>query len=246
MKIGIIGAGNIGPTLAQKFVAVGHEVSIANSRGPETLAAIAKETGATPVTIEQVVSDKDMVVIAIPEQSISNLPVGLFSLADAKTIVIDTGNYYPEVRDKSIAEINDGMLESIWVSQQLGVPITKAFNSILVWSLKTGGLPAGTPGRICLPVAGDSSAAKEVVISLIDQIGFDGIDGGKLTDSWRQQPGTPAYCKDLDHTALLTALKEADYSKITEYRHEAITNAKRAVEEAGSLDAATASAGKSK
>jgi predicted dinucleotide-binding enzyme len=246
MKIGIIGAGNIGPTLAKKLVALGHQVSIANSRGPETLTAIAQETGATSVAIQQVVQDKDIVVIAIPQQSIPNLPKGLFSSIDKKTIVIDTGNYYPEVRDSRIAAIEEGMLESVWVSQQLSVPIIKAFNNILVWSLKTGGLPVGTPGRICLSIAGDNSAAKNVVISLVDQIGFDGIDGGTLADSWRQQPGAPAYCMDLDRVALVAALDQADHSKITEYRMKAIGAAKKAVEEAGSLDAATAGAGRAK
>jgi predicted dinucleotide-binding enzyme len=244
MNIGIIGAGNIGGTLARRFASLGHQVSIANSKGPESLAAFTAETGVTPATVQQVVQDKDLVVVALPQQSIPDLPKGLFATAADNTIVVDTGNYYPEIRDIRIAAIDDGMPESEWVSQQLGIPVIKAFNSITIWSLTTRGLPSGTPGRVCLSVAGDSSQGKKVILELMDQIGFDGIDAGTLADSWRQQTGAPAYCMDLDRAALAIALQQAEHSKMAEYRMKAVADAKRAVEEAGSLDAAMANAGK--
>ncbi len=82
-------------------------------------------------------------------------------------------------------------------------------------------VPAGTPGRICLSVAGDGPRAKELVLGLIDAIGFDGIDAGSLADSWRQQPGTPAYCQDLDKEALKDALAQANAEKTADYRDQA-------------------------
>ena len=145
MHIGIIGSGNIGSTLAKKFVSLGHQVSMANSRGPQSLVAFASETGVIPVTVEQAVHLKDIVVIAIPQGSILNLPGDLFARVAGRTIVVDTGNYYPGVRDIQIAGIDGGLGESEWVSQQLAIPIIKAFNNITVWSLATKGLPQGHP-----------------------------------------------------------------------------------------------------
>jgi predicted dinucleotide-binding enzyme len=126
--------------------------------------------------------------------------------------VIDTGNYYPSFRDGPIDAIESGMTESGWVAQQLGRPVVKAFNTIFVQSLADGGVPAGTAGRIALPVAGDEAKAKEIVIRLVDALGFDGIDAGSLDESWRQEPGTPVYCTDLDAEGARQALSRADRS----------------------------------
>src|SRR4051794_24094299 len=98
MKIGIIGTGNIGGTLARRFTALGHEVYIANSRGPETLADLAAETGATAVTAPEAARNGEVVVVTIPEKNIPALPAGLFAAASGK-VVVDTGNYYPQQRD---------------------------------------------------------------------------------------------------------------------------------------------------
>jgi predicted dinucleotide-binding enzyme len=244
MNIGIIGSGHIGSLLAKLFISAGHQVSIANSRSPQFLATLAAETGVLPATVEQVVADKHIVVIAIPEGSILNLPRDLFNRAAAETIVVDTGNYYPEVRDAQIVEIDNGLTESGWVSQRLSIPIVKAFNNITAWSLETRRLPPGTHGRVCLSVAGDNTNDKQVILKLIDQIGFDVLDAGTLADSWRQQPGAPAYCRDLDMAAMTTALKYAEFTNITQYRMNAMSEAKCAVEEAGSLAGAVANSGK--
>lgn len=218
MEIGIIGSGNIGGTLARHLTALGHEVSIANSRGPASLAALAGETGATAATVEQAASAQDVVIVAVPEKAVPQLPRDV--LAASSAVVVDTGNYYPS-RDGRIAEIEDGLTDSEWVSRVLGVPVVKAFNNIVAPSLAEGGVPAGTPGRICLSVAGDEPRAKERVLALIDALGFDGIDAGTLAESWRQHPGTPAYCRDLDAEGLKAALTQAASARITDYRAEA-------------------------
>jgi predicted dinucleotide-binding enzyme len=218
MDIGIIGSGNIGSTLARHLAALGHQVFIANSRGPASLAAVAAETGATAATVEQAARAQDMVIITIPEAAVPQLPRDI--LAATSAVVVDTGNYYP-TRDGRIAELDGGMTDSEWVARVLGVPVVKAFNNIVARSLATRAAPAGTPGRICLSVAGDDPRAKELVLGLIDAIGFDGIDAGTLADSWRQQPGTPAYCRDLDADGLKAALAQADAKQIADYRAQA-------------------------
>jgi predicted dinucleotide-binding enzyme len=218
MDIGIIGSGYIGSTLARHLVALGHQVSIANSRGPASLTTVAADTGALAVTAEQAANAQDVVIIAVPEKAVPDLP--LEALAANSAIVIDAGNYYP-VRDGQIAAIDTGLTESEWVAQVIHRPVVKAFNNIVASSLATGGVAAGSQGRICLSVAGDDPQAKQVVIDLLDSLGFDGIDGGLLADSWRQQPGTPAYCRDLDATGLREALAHADPQKITQSRAEA-------------------------
>jgi len=209
MKIGIIGAGNIGGNLTRRFAALGHEVSVANSRNPDTLAALAAETGATAVPAAEAADGADVVVVTIPLKAVPDLPDGFLDGAADDVVVIDTCNYYPQQRDGRIDGIEDGMTESRWVEQQLGVSVVKAFNGIYAEHLLTRGVPAGTAGRIALPVAGDDAAAKAVVMELVDSIGFDPVDGGGLDDSWRQQPGTPVYGADFDADGVRRALAEA-------------------------------------
>jgi predicted dinucleotide-binding enzyme len=209
MKIGIIGAGKIGGTLARRLTAVGHEVSIANSRGPETLAGLASEIGAKAVTIEQAARSGDVVIVSIPEKSIARLPAGLFDGVPEDVVVVDTGNYYPAQRDGRIDAIENGTTESRWVSDQIGRPVVKVFNTIYAQHLLELGKPKGTPGRIALPVAGDDKRAKDVILRLLDELGFDGVDAGGLDQSWRQQPGTPIYGTDLDAASARKALAEA-------------------------------------
>jgi hypothetical protein len=218
MKIGIIGAGNIGGNLTRRLTALGHEVSVANSRGPETLAPLALETGAKAVPVTEAVRDKDLVIVTIPEKNIPLLPADLFGGLAADVVVIDTGNYYPQQRDGCIDEIEKGTTESRWVEQQLGRSVTKAFNNIYARHLLERGQPAGTPGRIALPVAGDDAKAKSVVLRLVDELGFDGVDAGGLDESWRQQPGTPVYGTDLDADGVRRALSEASRERGPEWR----------------------------
>ena len=202
MKIGIIGAGHIGGTLTRRFRALGHDVAVANSRGPETLQSLAKETGAQAVDVHDAVRGKDLVVVTIPEKAVPKLPRDLFADVPAATVVVDTGNYYPQ-RDGRIAEIESGTTESRWVARQIGRPVVKAFNNIMAKHLLENGKPKGASGRIALPVSGDDSKAKDVVMQLIDAMGFDAVDVGGLDDSWRQQPGTPVYGTDKDADGVL-------------------------------------------
>jgi len=219
MKIGIIGSGHIGSTLARRLSTLGHDVSIANSRGPETLAALAGEAAVQPVTVHEAAHGKDLVIIAIPEKSIRDLPKDLFAANDG-TVVVDTGNYYPK-RDGRIAPIEDGTPESQWVAQQLGRPVIKAFNTMYAQHLLERGRAADQPGRIALPVAGDDASAKAIVLQLIDELGFDGVDAGTLADSWRQQPGTPVYGADLRANEAESALGSARRERLADFRASA-------------------------
>src|SRR5687767_11988149 len=99
MRIGIIGAGQIGGTLARRLTALGHDVSVANSRGPESLAGLASETGAKAVTVQQAARAGDVVIVTIPMKNIPRLPAGLFKDVPDTVVVVDTGNYYPQQRD---------------------------------------------------------------------------------------------------------------------------------------------------
>jgi len=218
MKIGIIGGGSMGGTLTRRLAALGHDVSIANSRGPETLAELAAETGAVPVSITDAGRDADVMIIAIPEGNIPDLPEGLLESLPESGLVIDIGNYAPQQRDGRIDALENGVIESRWVEAQLGHPVIKAFNNVRPPSLLNLGKPAGTRGRVALPVAGDDPRAKAVVIGLIDQLGFDGIDAGGLDESWRQQPGTPVYCTDLDLEGAEQALTAATPGRPAEWR----------------------------
>jgi len=220
MRIGFIGAGNIGGTLARHLAKLGHQVSIANSRGPESLTALAAEIGATPVSVVDAAKAGEIVFMAIATKAVADLPRGLFANVADSVVVIDIGNYHPELRDGRIDAIDRGMLDSQWVAQQIGRPVIKAFNNIVAKSLLEKGVPKGTMGRIALSVFGDSLDAKAAALRLVDDLGFDPVDGGDLANSWRQQPGTPAYCRDLEATALRRALTEAVRSRIAEYRAE--------------------------
>lgn len=209
MRIGIIGAGNIGGTLARRLTELGHYVEIANSRGPQTLADVAESTGATAVEATDAPEGKDVLVITIPEAKVPDLPDGLLADTPDDLVIVDTGNYYPRHRDGAIDPIESGTPESVWVSEQIGRPVVKAFNNIYAPHLGDNGREPGAADRIALPVAGDDERAKEIVRGLVEELGFDAVDAGSLAESWRQQPGTALYTADLDADALRTALAEA-------------------------------------
>jgi 8-hydroxy-5-deazaflavin:NADPH oxidoreductase len=218
MKIGIIGSGNIGGALTRLFRSGGHEVSVANSRGPLSLAELARETGAKAVSVQDAARNNDVVIVTIPEKNIPDLPRDLFAGVPASVVVVDTGNYYPQQRDGRIDGIESGATESRWVAQQLGRPVVKAFNNIYAQHLFELGKPAGSAGRIALPVAGDDANAKATVMRLIDEIGFDAVDSGSLDDSWRQQPGSPVYTKDRDAAGVESGLAEARRERTPAWR----------------------------
>jgi predicted dinucleotide-binding enzyme len=156
--------------------------------------------------------------VTIPLKAVPNLPKTIFSSESKSLVVIDTGNYYPQHRDGRIDAIEGGTAESRWVEQQIGHPVIKAFNNILAAHLQNNGKPAGSFGRIALPIAGDDPRAKQTVMRLIDEIGFDAVDAGTIDESWRQQPGSPVYAKDYDAAGVRRALGEAKKERVPEFR----------------------------
>ena len=159
MKIGILGTGHIGKTLARKLSAAGHDVKVANSRGPETIEADVLASGARAVSAAEAVEDVDVVILSIP---LNRLPevAPLIASVPAETVVIDTSNYYPH-RDGKIDAIEAGQVESLWVAEQLGRPIVKAWNAIGSDSFARKGKPAGSPDRIAIPVAADRESGPQ-------------------------------------------------------------------------------------
>lgn len=208
MKIGIIGAGNIGATLAKKFSANGHKIKLAATKSPGELRELAEKVGAEPVTPTEAVKDVDVIIVSIPYGKNPEL-AGLFADVPPDVVVIDTSNYYP-MRDGNIAEVDDGKPESVWSSEQFGRPVVKTFNAILAEVIAAGGKPHGAADRIAIPVAGDDATAKASAMKLVEEVGLDAVDSGSLADSWRQQPGSPAYCTSLGADDLRKALVSAD------------------------------------
>lgn len=217
MHIGIIGAGSIGGTLTRRLTQLGHAVSVANSRGPETLSELVEETGAMAATAEDAARGAELVVITIPEKAIPGFDGQILDARADGAPVVDTGNYYPG-RDGKIEAIEAGTPESRWVSEQIGHPVIKTFNNIYAEHLLKLGKPAGAPDRIALPVAGDDPDAKAAVMALVDELGFDPVDAGSLDDSWRQQPATPCYAADLDAERLRQALADASPERPAQLR----------------------------
>jgi predicted dinucleotide-binding enzyme len=208
MRIGIIGSGHIGGTLAGHLVRVGHEVVLSNSRGPETLEELAAQLGerATAGTAADAAKAGEVVVVSVPFGRYRDLPTeGL----EGK-IVIDTSNYYPQ-RDGSFAELDDGRTTSSELLQEhLRARVVKAFNSVNWVRLRDESRPADDPNRIGVPISGDDPEAKSVVADLIDQIGFDAVDAGSLGDGGRKhQPGTSIYGADLPTAELRAQLAES-------------------------------------
>jgi predicted dinucleotide-binding enzyme len=211
VKIGIIGAGNIGATLAQLLVKAGHDVKLANSKGPETLGDIVDGTAIAAVTRDNAVKDVDVIILSVPFARNPELaPV----LADvpASVIIVDTSNYYP-MRDGKIEEVEEGKLETVWSSEQVGRPLVKAWNALLSFTLAEAGSKNGSASRLAIPIAGDDAAAKSVVARLVDETGFDAVDAGPISESWRFQPGAPAYCTELDAAGVAKALSSADKAR---------------------------------
>jgi predicted dinucleotide-binding enzyme len=207
MRIGFVGAGNIGGTLAGLAVEHGHAVVMSNSRGPETLAEVVAELGprASAASPADAVVDADTVVVTIPLKNYRDVPP-----VAAGTVVVDTNNYYPG-RDGQVAELDDGSTTSseLLAAHLPAARVVKAFNTINFRDLAEQGVPAGTPGRRALPIAGDDEAAKQVVAALISQLGFDVVDAGPLAEGRRFQPGTPAYNVRLTEPELRAALHQA-------------------------------------
>jgi predicted dinucleotide-binding enzyme len=204
MRIGIIGSGHIGGTLARLFLDAGHEVAVSNSRGAETLATLVEELGdrAQATAAADAARFGGVVVVAIPMGRYREVP----SDAVAGKVVIDANNYYPG-RDGHLEELDSDRTTSSELLQAHlpGARVVKAFNAIQWMRLRDDGRPAGDPERLGIPISGDDVEAKHTVSELIDQIGFDPVDAGNLAEGGRKhQTGGPAYTQGL-RTAELRA-----------------------------------------
>lgn len=209
MRFGIIGAGPIGSIISKKLVKNGHDVKIADARGIERLEG--KELAGTVVLVEDAIKNIEVLIISLPIKALPSIR-NIIDQVGKEVIIVDTSNYYP-FRDGKIEEIENGMVESVWVSNQLGRPIIKAFNNLLAYTLEHEEKSGDSSGRFAMAVAGNNQSQKQVVMDIVSDLGFDPVDGGSLSDSWRQQPGTPAYCTELTKNDLKEALKKANKDK---------------------------------
>jgi len=206
--LGIIGAGNIGSQLARLGVANGYDVVVSNSRGPATLDALIEELGprARAALPAEAAAAGDLVIVTIPLHAIHTLPLPEL----AGKLVIDTNNYYPQ-RDGNIVALDEETSTTAELLQEL-LPesrVVKAFNHIYAADLTTDGLPAGTSDRRALVIAGNDPDARETVTALLDTFGFDTVDLGPLTESWRIQRDTPGYGPRMDAFELREAVSAA-------------------------------------
>lgn len=194
MKIGIIGAGNIGATAAKLFALQGHEVALSNSRGPETLRGIVLDIGygVIAATAEEAARFGDVVLEAIPFGKYQELPAELL----AGKIVMSASNYYPE-RDGELDLY--GLTQTGLVAKHLkDSKVVKIFNTIYFKDLASqGDSSKAMDERRAIPMAGDDEAAKTLVTELVEGIGFAVVDTGTLEHSSVQEPGAAIYAKDL-------------------------------------------------
>ncbi|WP_445997628.1 NADPH-dependent F420 reductase [Okibacterium fritillariae] len=235
MRIGILGAGAIGSILSDRLATAGHDVMIANSRGPETISATALRGGARAVEAVDAVRDVDVLILSVPLHRVPDL-APLVTQAPTGAIVIDTSNYYPQ-RDQRIASIDNGQTESEWVAEQLGRPIVKAWNAVGSGPLEAASTESGTAERIAIPVAGDNIDAKRVTMELIAQTGLDVVDAGSLAESWRQQPGTPVYCTARPADEIAALLDAANATAAPQRRDLVMAAVQERIETDGSVSA---------
>jgi 8-hydroxy-5-deazaflavin:NADPH oxidoreductase len=190
--VGFIGSGHIGGTVARLCVAAGHHVVLSNSRGPDTLADLVAEIGplASAGTVAQAAAEGQVVVVSIPLHAYRSVPPKPL----AGKAVIDANNYYPQ-RDGQLASLDDHSLTSSGLLQEhlAGAHVVKVFNNIYYRHLESLARPAAGADRSYLPIAGDDPGAKALVVHFLDQIGYGAVDYGPLSESWRQEPGTPVY-----------------------------------------------------
>lgn len=212
VRIGILGTGNIGATLITRLSGVGHDLRIANSRGPDTINPNLLTSGAKPVMAAEVAAEAEVIICSIPFNSMPGI-AGMLGKVPTDVVLIDTSNYYP-ARDGKIAPIDEGKVESVWTSELLGRPIAKAWNAIAAASFAKKATSAGAPGRIAIPVAADRDRDLAVTMQLVEETGFDAFNAGAIADSWRMQPGAPAYCTDLTLDQMPAAMSAADKDRL--------------------------------
>ncbi|QDY90085.1 NADP oxidoreductase [Arthrobacter sp. UKPF54-2] len=190
--IGIIGAGHIGSQVARKAVQLGYDVVISNSRGPETLTELVAELGprARAATAAEAAAAGDFAVVTVPLKNIKDIPAEPL----AGKIVIDTNNYYWE-RDGRFPALDNGEATTSGLLQEHlpASKVAKGFNHIMAAQITTDGTPDGTENRRALATASDFPEAAELVTRLYDEFGFDTVNIGPLSESWRVERDRPAY-----------------------------------------------------
>ncbi|HMJ07104.1 MAG TPA: NAD(P)-binding domain-containing protein [Chthoniobacterales bacterium] len=219
MKIGILGVGNIGKTIALRTAAAGHEAKVANSGDPKTVAADVLATGARAEWTKDVMKDIDVLILSIPFFKMPALKPLIASLPE-ETVVIDTSNYYPgregyyAGRDPVIPDLDKEKSETEWIQEQLGHPVVKAWNNILAETLDKKSHPKGHAERLAIAIAADRPRDLEVAKELVELTGFDAFHTGSIKESWRQQPGAPVYCTDMKASELPPALAATERSRL--------------------------------
>ena len=205
MKIGILGAGLIGATLAKLAVDRGHDAMI-SSRHPDALAGTAAEIGCRTGTLDQAAAFGELCVLAVPLMARDRLPAATL----AGKIVVDAMNYYPE-RDGAIPALDQRVTTtSELVAESLpDTRLVKAFNAILARDLPDDARVSVPSGRRALPIAGNDKEANRTVAELHEALGFEALDTGPLAQSWRFERAKPAYCIPLDRDGLQRALDAA-------------------------------------
>jgi predicted dinucleotide-binding enzyme len=211
---GIIGAGNIGSQVARALIAQGHEVVISNSRGPETLTDLIADLGdsARAATSEEAAEAGEVVVVTVPLKNYEQVPVAPL----AGKVVIDTNNYYFE-RDGQIPALDNG-LDTVSGMLQRHLPeskVAKGFNHIMAADITTDGKPAGADDRRALATSSDFEEAAELVQRLYDEVGFDTVNVGPLSESWRVERDQPAYVVSQTRSELVANLAKATRATAT-------------------------------
>lgn len=218
LRVGILGAGNIGGVLANRLSAAGYNVKVANSRGPETIPPNVLATGARAVTKEDAIKDVDVLIVSIRLNYLPELAPLLIEVPETTT-VIDTSGYYPQFNGK-IDALENGQVEALWIVELFGGrPIAKAWNAVGQHTFATKGKSSGCAGRIALPFAADRESDRKITEQLLDASGFDAVYAGTLAESWRIQPGSPAYCTDLTREEMPDALAAAERERLHKRRN---------------------------
>ncbi|HEX8102293.1 MAG TPA: NADPH-dependent F420 reductase [Solirubrobacteraceae bacterium] len=207
MQIAIVGAGKVGAAIAGHLARLGHEVVLANSRGPESLAALAAELGppARADTVEGAVRDAELVVLSVPYKAVDEIARAAAPW-DGK-IVIDATNYYAG-RDGAELDPGEESSSALVAGKLAGARVVKAFNTLYAESTATEGRPdAPEDDRLAVLLAGDDEDAKATVAGLVRDMGFAPVDHGSLREGGRaQEPGTPLYGAQLTGAETRAAL----------------------------------------
>jgi len=210
MRLGIWGAGHIARAIATLALRQGHEVMVSNSRGPHALKEVAAELGCEAGGADEAADFGDLILIAVPFKVYRLLPVQRV----LGKIVLDATNHYPS-RDGEDPALEDMTITSgeLLANHLQGARVVKAFNAILQRDIVPHARPSSSPDRRALPIAGDDPVARAAAASLIDQLGFDVVDAGNMSESWRFERGMPGYCIPLRRESMALALAQAEKGK---------------------------------